>query len=205
MNRRAFFAAGGMALAVTIAAGTASAADTLSEGRSRLLPGQAATATATATATTRTGGPPSAPGDGNRPGSVGQGNRPETAGQGSRPENPGQGNRSPNAPSGDTGSPGNRPQLPPQASPRAKAAVEAAAKKHDLLRERLAAIKAIPKDGDRGEAMKSVMADFGDLFHLVSDAARAVDAAKATPTATITATPTAISTSASTATSTARP
>lgn len=208
MNRRLLLGAGGVAAAVMIAAGTASAASTPAAGISRTLPEQAATATATATA--RPGGPPSNPGNGNRPEATGQGARPENPGQGNRPENAGPDDRPAGSVTAGTGPSSDRPQLPPQASPRAKAAVEAAAKKHDLLRERLAAIKAIPKDADRAEAMKVVMADFGDLFHLVSDAVHSVDA-KGTPTvtgtATGTATPTATptSTATATATSTAQP
>lgn len=198
MNRRLVLGVGGIVTAAVIAVGTASAA-TLPPGAGlSSLPQQVTTATATPTATptARPGGPPSDRGNANRPENPGQGNRPGNAG----PENRPAGSATPGG-----GSSSARPQLPPQASPRAKAAVEAAAKKHDLLRERLAAMKAIPKDADRAEAMKAVMADFGDLFHLVSDAVHSVDAGKSTSTATPTATGTATATPTATATSTARP
>lgn len=96
------------------------------------------------------------------------------------------------------------PTLPPQASPRARAAVEAAAQRQALIRDRVAALKDIPKDADRAEAVKTVMADFGELFRMVAEAVQAVEPrGSASPTATATASGTASATPTSSATATA--
>lgn len=190
--------AGGVVAAVVLAAGTASAAGGPHRPATDTLDGQTASATPTptATGTARPGGPPADRGNGNRPETPGR--SAETPERGNRPESAGPGA------SGTPGRPENGPQLPAQASPRAKAAVEAAARKHDLLRQRLAALKAIPRDTDRAEAVRAVMTDFSDLFHLVSDAVHSVDA-KPPTTGSPTATGTATGTATATPTATARP
>jgi len=153
-------------------------------------------ATPTPTATARPGGPPE-----DRPGA--QGNRPENAGPPQeRPTTAGAGASESTGSANRGGPPPNRPAptLPPQASPRAVAAVAAAADLHARLRDRLEALRAIPRDADRATAVKAVMEDFSDLFHLVADAVHSVDAK---PAATGTATPTGTATATATTTATA--
>jgi hypothetical protein len=181
MHERKLGVAAALVVTVLFAAGTAASAANAPWDGSLAVRAQETLPTPTATA--RPGEPPDGRGQG-RPENAGQpdgtpGGKPEDRGAAAQPTGSA-------TPGGGLSRPA--PQLPERASVRAHVAVEAAAQKHDLLRQRLEALRALPTGADRTEAVKSVLADFGDLFHLVSDAVHSVDAPKSTPTATATAT-----------------
>lgn len=202
--QRLLMVSGVLFAASLVAAGTVSAASLPPAGDAETVHAQA-TGTATATAPAKGGGRPD-----DRPGA----GRPEAAASGTsergsgRPEGTGRpegaGRPDGTATAAGTARARTVPTLPPQASPRARAAVEAAAQRQALIRDRVAALKDIPKDADRAEAVKTVMADFGELFRMVAEAVQAVEPrGSASPTATATASGTASVTPTSSATATA--
>lgn len=102
-------------------------------------------------------------------------NRPENAGppagtgQGARPEAAG--------PPGGVGQAGFRraPELPPQASDQARAAVTMAFERQALIADMVAQIRDIPPGPEKGAAVSEVVREFANVFRLMSEAIEAED------------------------------
>ncbi len=67
------------------------------------------------------------------------------------------------------------PELPPNVSPRAAAAVRAAFELQGMIAERIAAIRDLSGEDISADAVNGLMHDFGDMFRLVSDAVGEVE------------------------------